>query len=50
MQALITVPTGRKSIPELRIEELSQVEHRSILGNRLFFQLLIEYVSQPNTK
>lgn len=31
-------------IPNLRIEELEKVEHRSILGNRVFFQKLLEYV------
>jgi hypothetical protein len=40
----------RKSLPELKIEELPQVEHRSILGNRVFFQILIQYVSQQTSK
>jgi hypothetical protein len=36
----------KKDIPNLRIEELEKVEHRAILGNRVFFLKLIEYVCE----
>lgn len=39
----------KESIPELRIEELDRVEHRAILGNRLFFQRLLEYITEKKT-
>jgi len=35
----------KKQIPDLKIIELEQVEHRSMLSNRVFFNHLIDYIA-----
>ncbi|KAH3757413.1 Lecithin:cholesterol acyltransferase [Pelomyxa schiedti] len=37
----------RTHIPYLEVQELQHVEHREILRNKLFWQLLLERISQP---
>lgn len=39
-------PVWKSHFKEFRVEELEKVEHREILGSRLFFSKLLEYVSK----
>ncbi|KAH3743809.1 Lecithin:cholesterol acyltransferase [Pelomyxa schiedti] len=44
-ESLSYCSTWKASIPEVTINELSKVEHRDILKNKLFFQLLIDRIA-----
>eukprot|EP01105_Mastigella_eilhardi_P028779 TRINITY_DN972_c0_g1_i2.p1 TRINITY_DN972_c0_g1~~TRINITY_DN972_c0_g1_i2.p1 ORF type:complete len:804 (-),score=186.18 TRINITY_DN972_c0_g1_i2:89-2500(-) len=46
-ESLSFCSTWRSKINDLRIQELNKVEHHDILRNKLFWQLLIDKISQP---